>query len=85
MNWLLTYLILINIAAFAAMLTDKRRARRNRWRIPERTLFALAILGGSAGAILGMWLVRHKTRHWYFVWGMPAILVVQIVLFLLIR
>lgn len=85
MNWLLTYLILINIAAFAAMLTDKRRARGNRWRIPERTLFALAILGGSAGAILGMWLVRHKTRHWYFVWGMPAILVVQIVLFLLIR
>lgn len=85
MNWLLIYLILINIASFDAMLIDKRRARRNRWRIPEKTLFALAILGGSVGAILGMWLVRHKTRHWYFVWGMPAILAVQIVLSLLIR
>lgn len=74
------YLILANIAAFALMGADKRRAQRCRWRIPERTLFLSAILGGSVGAILGMYLFRHKTRHTQFVIGLPAILIVQIVL-----
>lgn len=74
------YLILANIVAFALMGTDKRRAQRCRWRIPERTLFLSAILGGSPGAILGMYLFRHKTRHIQFVVGMPVILLVQIVL-----
>lgn len=72
------YLILINIVAFAVMCIDKYRAVQNQWRIPERVLFGCAILGGSIGAIVGMWLVRHKTRHWYFVVGLPAILVLQI-------
>lgn len=74
------YLIFANIVAFALMGTDKRRAQRCRWRIPERTLFLSAILGGSPGAILGMYLFRHKTRHIQFVVGMPVILLVQIVL-----
>ena len=85
MNWLVIYLVVINIASFAAMLVDKHRAKNYRWRIPEKTLFSLAILGGSIGDILGMWLVRHKTRHWYFVWGMPAILAAQILLCLIFR
>ena len=85
MNWLTAYLVVINIVSFAAMLIDKKRAMNYQWRIPEKTLFALAIIGGSGGSIIGMWLVRHKTRHWYFVWGMPAILAVQIVIYLLIR
>lgn len=75
------YLVVMNAAAFVMMGTDKRRARKGRWRIPEKALFAAALAGGSAGAILGMQIFRHKTRHWYFVWGMPAILAVQLVLF----
>ena len=60
------------------MAEDKRRARKHAWRISERTLFAAALLGGSLGAILGMYLWHHKTKHWYFVIGMPLILVAQI-------
>lgn len=68
----------IALAAFAAMGIDKRRAKRGTWRIRERTLFLLALFGGSVGAMAGMWLFRHKTRHWYFVVGMPAILILQV-------
>lgn len=79
--WLLwLYLIVINIVAFALMGADKRRARRNKWRIKERTLFLSALLGGSIGAIAGMQAFRHKTKHWYFVLGMPLILVLQVAL-----
>lgn len=85
MRYLLCYLILANLAALVLMGLDKSRARRHRWRIPERTLFLCALLGGSAGAIAGMWLFRHKTRHWYFVLGMPAILALQVAAFLLLR
>ena len=74
------YLTAVNLAAFALMGADKRRARRGRWRISEKALFLSALLGGSAGAILGMQLFRHKTRHWYFVVGMPAILLAQLAL-----
>ncbi len=74
------YLILMNIIAFLVMGIDKHRAKVHRWRISEKTLFLLALLGGSAGSVLGMYSFRHKTRHWYFVWGMPFILVLQIVL-----
>ena len=75
------YLAVMNVAAFVMMGADKRRARKGCWRIPEKALFAAALAGGSAGAILGMQIFRHKTRHWYFVWGMPAILALQLVLF----
>ena len=79
------YLIIINILGFALMGIDKRRARQNAFRIPEATLFAVAIIGGSIGSILGMQIFRHKTKHWYFQFGMPIILVLQIVFFLLLR
>ena len=77
---LVAWLVCLNAAAFAAMGLDKRRARRDAWRIRERTLFLLALLGGSVGAIAGMYLFHHKTRHWYFVVGMPAILILQLAL-----
>lgn len=71
------WLIAVNLAAAAAFGVDKSRARRGKWRVRERTLFLLAILGGSPGAILGMYLFRHKTRHWYFRFGLPGILLLQ--------
>ena len=75
---LLGYLLIINIIAFALMGTDKKKAQTKAWRIPEKTLFLSAILGGSIGAIVGMQVFRHKTKHWYFKYGMPAILILQI-------
>lgn len=69
------YLLIVNLAGFAAMGIDKNRARRKAWRIPESTLFLLAIIGGS---IAGMYTFHHKTLHPQFVWGMPAILILQI-------
>ena len=74
------YLIAVNVLAFSLMGTDKYKAKHHRWRIPEKTLFLSAIIGGSAGAILGMYTFRHKTKHWYFVVGMPLILVIQLAL-----
>lgn len=80
MNYFLLYLLLINAAAFVLMLADKVKARQNRWRIPERTLIGSALLGGSIGALLGMYTFRHKTRHLKFTLGVPAILIAQIAL-----
>ena len=75
------YLAAVNLWAFALMGVDKRRAKRKgARRIRERTLFLSALLGGSPGALLGMWTFRYKTKHWYFVWGMPLILAAQIAL-----
>lgn len=74
------YLIGINVLTFLLYGIDKWRARRDRWRIPEDTLIWLAIVGGSIGALLGMCLFRHKTRHRKFTIGIPVILAVQLVL-----
>ncbi|MBP3475412.1 MAG: DUF1294 domain-containing protein [Lachnospiraceae bacterium] len=79
---LIFYFIMINFISFIVMGVDKRKAQKNLWRIPESTLFVLAIIGGSVGSIAGMHLFRHKTRHWYFVYGMPAILIIQVILVL---
>ena len=81
---LIVYLLLINIAAFALFGADKRKARRNAWRISEKALFLSAVLGGSLGAMIGMRVFHHKTKHWYFVFGIPAILVLQIIGYVLI-
>ena len=79
------YLLIINLVALFLMWRDKRLAKKeNARRIPEKTLFLSALLGGSIGAIAGMRLFRHKTKHWYFVIGMPAILIAQIALAVLL-
>jgi uncharacterized membrane protein YsdA (DUF1294 family) len=70
----------MNLAGLFAMGIDKEKAKKRAWRIPERTLFLISLLGGSVGTWLGMYLFRHKTKHWYFVVGMPAILILQLVL-----
>ena len=71
------YLAVMNVLGVAVMWSDKRRARLHRWRIPEKVLFGVSLLGGRAGTWAGMYLFRHKTKHWYFVVGMPLILVCQ--------
>ena len=81
----LVWLVLVNILDFALMGVDKRRARRDAWRVRERTFFLLALLGGTLGAILGMRLFRHKTKHWYFRYGLPVLLAVQVVLGVFLR
>lgn len=80
MKWIELYLVVINLVAFYLMAEDKRRAKKQSWRIPEKTLFLAALLGGSVGAWLGMYLCHHKTKHWYFVVGIPLILAIQVVL-----
>ena len=85
MKWLLTpggllllYLLLVNLTAFCLMGWDKRQSKRpDARRVPEKRLFAAALLGGSAGAVAGMFRFRHKTRHWYFRLGLPLILLAQ--------
>ena len=84
-QFLTAYLVLVNAAALALMLTDKKKARRGAWRIPEATLLGIAVFGGSIGAIIGMYLFRHKTRHLKFSLGLPLILAVQIGLLTLIK
>ena len=79
-NLLLVYLLLVNAAAFLLMLVDKYKAKRNLWRIPEATLMGVAAIGGSIGAIAGMNLFRHKTKHAKFYIGLPVILALQIIL-----
>ncbi len=74
------YLLVVNVVAFALMGMDKSRAKRGAWRIPERTLFLPVVLFGSLGGTLGMLTFRHKTKHWYFKYGFPALLVVQVLL-----
>ncbi|MBQ5917291.1 MAG: DUF1294 domain-containing protein [Lachnospiraceae bacterium] len=84
MNFIIAYVIIINIIGLLSMFIDKYRAIKNKWRIPEKTLFLIAILGGSIGSNIGMRLFRHKTKHWYFVFGMPAILIIQLVIISLV-
>ena len=78
----LIYLVIINIAALTLMLTDKLKAKSGARRIPEKTLFLAVILGGGIGGIAGMYLFRHKTKHWYFVIGFPLIFAAELALVL---
>jgi uncharacterized membrane protein YsdA (DUF1294 family) len=78
------YLVLINAVGFVLMGVDKKRAIRGAWRISEATLFLTAFLGGALGCTLGMRHFRHKTKHWYFKYGMPAIFVFELLIFLIL-
>lgn len=80
------YLVAVNITAFAMMGADKKKAVRHEWRIPEARLFGSALLGGGMGAVIGMYVFRHKTRHWYFVVGMPLIMILNFaIIYLLVK
>lgn len=77
---ILMLLLIVNVAAFALMAIDKQKARAGAWRIPEKTLFLVAACFGALGGTLGMFLCHHKTKHWYFRFGFPALLVIQLFL-----
>ena len=77
-------LLVMNLLAFALMGIDKVKAKRGAWRITEKTLFLVTALFGGLGGTLGMTFFRHKTKHWYFKLGFPALLVIQIVLLALL-
>jgi uncharacterized membrane protein YsdA (DUF1294 family) len=84
MKMLYIYLILVNAVAFFLMLADKQKAKKKKWRIPEATLIGSAIIGGSIGALAGMYTFRHKTKHPKFTVGIPVILVLQVAAAILI-
>ena len=77
-GWLALYLAAVNAVTFLVYGADKRRAKKGQWRVPEKTLFLLPLLGGSVGGILGMRVFHNKTRHWYFQVGLPLILDAQL-------
>ncbi len=79
------YWAVLNLAGFAMMGIDKKRAIRGAWRISEASLFLTALLGGALGCTLGMHCFHHKTRHWYFRYGLPAILSLQLFLWIYLR
>ena len=78
-NKSITYLIIINVIAFFMYGVDKEKARKGEWRIKEKDLILVALIGGSVGAFSGMHFFHHKTRHWYFRYGIPAIMILQII------
>ncbi len=80
MIYFIIYLVIINIIAFLAMFIDKRKAKYGKWRIKEHTLFILALIGGSVGAVIGMYTFRHKTKKARFFIGFPVILIVEVLL-----
>ncbi len=84
MTCLAAYLCFINIMGYAVMGIDKKRAIRGAWRISEASLFLTALLGGALGCIIGMQHFRHKTKHWYFKYGMPAIFLAQAALMVIL-
>ena len=77
MKYFFIYLLIINIIGFLALWIDKRKAQKDKWRIPEKRLFLFAFLGGGLGCTLGMKVFRHKTKHLSFVIGIPAIMIVE--------
>lgn len=84
MTFLYIYLTIVNIAAFVLMAVDKYRAHNHRWRVPERYLYLLAVLGGSGGAVAGMLLLWHKVRDNMFMIGLPVLLAVHLLLVIMI-
>ncbi len=74
---ILLILLVTNLIAFVLMGVDKRRAKSGAWRIPEKTLFLAAACFGGLGGTAGMFFFHHKTKHWYFRIGFPALLVIQ--------
>ena len=83
---ILLYLLIVNAVSFLLMLTDKQKAKKKLWRIPESTLLLSAAIGGSIGSLAGMYTFRHKTKHLKFTLGVPAILFLRMAaVFLFLR
>jgi len=80
MRTILSIFLMINIVAFIVVGIDKYKAHRSLWRIPEKVFFWFALIGGCPGIYSGLMLFRHKTRHWYFMYGIPFIFLFQVVL-----
>lgn len=83
LKFIIIYLLTINLFGFLIMLIDKQRAVHKEWRIPEKTLLGISILGGSIGMLFGMSSFRHKTKHKKFTMGVPFILIMQVFLIIL--
>lgn len=81
---LIIYIGAMNILGFLLMGIDKYKARKRSFRIPEATLFTIALFGGSIGSLVGMYFFKHKTRHKSFVYGLPGILFIHIILVILL-
>ena len=77
-EYTIAYLVIINALGYLLMLVDKKKAKKGAWRIPEATLLTIAAIGGSMGALLGMYHFRHKTKHPKFTVGIPLILIAQV-------
>ena len=77
---IIIYFVIINILGFLIMYIDKQKAKKGKWRIPEKTLFIITALGGGIGTIAGMYLFRHKTQKLKFVLGFPTILISEIII-----
>ncbi len=77
---ILAVLGLLNVTGLMLVASDKHKARKGLWRVPEKAFFLIAFIGGSIGIYAGMLLFRHKTKHWYFMTGIPAILILQVIL-----
>ncbi|MDP4094001.1 MAG: DUF1294 domain-containing protein [Bacillota bacterium] len=78
--YFLSYLVVLNLTGFITVGVDKRKARKREWRIRERTFFIISLIGGCPGVYSGLLFFRHKTRHWYFMIGIPAIFILQLIL-----
>ena len=85
MIFVYAYLIIINAVGLVLMLVDKIKAIDHRWRIPERTLLGVALIGGSLGVAVGMFLFRHKTLHIKFALGVPCMLLVHYMIFRILQ
>lgn len=78
MRELYFYIAVVNVVAFALYGLDKYKAKTGAWRIPEKTLLGIAVIGGSVGALVGMNFFHHKTKHWYFKYGLPAMVAIHL-------
>ena len=79
MQNIIIYLIIINIIGFLVMYIDKQKAKKEKWRIPEKTIFIITVLGGGIGTISGMYAFRHKTQKLHFTIGLPTITILEII------
>ena len=85
LSYILIYFLVINLIGFVSMYIDKRKAKKGGWRTPEKTLLTIALAGGSIGSLCGMYKFRHKTKHARFKFGIPAFLVIHIVLIVYLK